>query len=384
MLSSPVSCRLRELRDSTGLSQRALAAQVGVSRQALSAIEAGRQIPSTILALQLAQALNCAVEDMFHLSSPSALGEVRFTRRSAKGQRLHLGCVDGDWVAHPIDNEQHFADAQSLQDTGSNLRGHVDVLNKTENLRDTIFVAGCAPPLALASQALLHNKENRRATWLQTPSDQALKLLEKNLVHIAGLHFEHAHNPDAHQKMATSIWPQQDFVVIRLCNWRQGLAVAPQNPRQIRDDSGLARPELRWVQRQSGSGAQKLLQSVYKSRTGADFISSNPSALLAHSHREIASLIRLGIADVGVTIESAALAQGLDFIPLSEEHFDLLLPAHRLQHPGVRAFIDTLDSPQFRNNVTPIPGYDMRHCGHTRSFSAKPTHKSGNSSQLKA
>ena len=65
MRDPPVVNRLRQRRQQAGLSQAALSERVGVSRQALAAIEASRQVPSTTLALELARQLRCSVETSF-------------------------------------------------------------------------------------------------------------------------------------------------------------------------------------------------------------------------------------------------------------------------------------------------------------------------------
>jgi putative transcriptional regulator len=59
--------RLRELRGERDLTQAALAEAVGVSRKTINTVENGVFVPSTILALKLARALGCRVEDIFSL-----------------------------------------------------------------------------------------------------------------------------------------------------------------------------------------------------------------------------------------------------------------------------------------------------------------------------
>jgi putative transcriptional regulator len=61
--------RLRELRAERDLTQAALAELVGVSRKTINTIENGVFVPSTLLALKLAQALGLKVEDLFSLGS---------------------------------------------------------------------------------------------------------------------------------------------------------------------------------------------------------------------------------------------------------------------------------------------------------------------------
>jgi len=66
-----VICRVREHRTEHGMTQEQLARMVGVSRQSIISIEKGQYIPSLPLALRLANAFNCRVEDLFTLREES-------------------------------------------------------------------------------------------------------------------------------------------------------------------------------------------------------------------------------------------------------------------------------------------------------------------------
>jgi putative transcriptional regulator len=67
-LADPLGNRLRELREAKGLTQAQLADLIGVSRKTVNTVENGVFIPSTVVALKLAGALDCRVEDLFFLS----------------------------------------------------------------------------------------------------------------------------------------------------------------------------------------------------------------------------------------------------------------------------------------------------------------------------
>lgn len=58
---------LEELRKSAGLTQQDLSESAEVSRKSINAIENGIYVPSTVLALKIANTLNCKVEDIFEL-----------------------------------------------------------------------------------------------------------------------------------------------------------------------------------------------------------------------------------------------------------------------------------------------------------------------------
>src|SRR5262249_38591390 len=103
---------VRDWRRKAGREQGDPAAGVGVRRQTLSAIGAGESVPSTALALALARALDCRVEDLFSVAEPAAIGPIsvapalgRPLPPLAAGGRLRLGLVGGTWVAHRLEGD---------------------------------------------------------------------------------------------------------------------------------------------------------------------------------------------------------------------------------------------------------------------------------------
>ena len=61
--------RLKERRTELGLTQAELAERVGVTRKTVNTVENGVFVPSTILALKLARALDMSVEELFSISA---------------------------------------------------------------------------------------------------------------------------------------------------------------------------------------------------------------------------------------------------------------------------------------------------------------------------
>ncbi|MCH1571717.1 MAG: helix-turn-helix domain-containing protein [Longimicrobiales bacterium] len=366
-----MNASVRNQRAALGLSQADLAARVGVSRQAISAIEAGKQVPSTLLALHLARALNCRVEHLFRLTGGRVINARRPPGRPDTG-RVVLGRVQDEWVAHPVDDLTHAADGLILEPDTEPESASVEVFDESLDIDTNVLVAGCAPLLGLHADRLGRRHRNARATWLHANSSKSLKLLELGLVHIAGVHLADSDHPDAHVQAARQAMPGQRSVLVNLAQWRQGLVVAPGNPLEIDIGSGLLRPELRLAVREHGAAAQRLLERILRRAAGGG---STPLAepingTKAANHDEVARLVQWGMVDAGVAIEAAALAAGLDFIPVSEERFDLIVPEALLDHGPVERFLCLIDQPSFRAEARALPGYDLSIAGHSATVDA--------------
>ena len=115
---------LRELRTAAGMSQAALAAEAGISRQAYAAIEHGGATPSTDVALRLARALDTTVESLFRLGTPAAFRASLTGPVSADTVRAEVHRVGERWVARPLaGSPAHPAVMRSLPVANALIRG---------------------------------------------------------------------------------------------------------------------------------------------------------------------------------------------------------------------------------------------------------------------
>ncbi|MCB9537635.1 MAG: helix-turn-helix domain-containing protein [Myxococcales bacterium] len=365
MPAPALTTTLRVRRAAAGLSQAELATRVGVSRQALNAIEAGRQVPSTVLALQLARALGCAVHDLFGLSGGSTLAATWAGPEARGGARVVVGCVDGIFVAHPVGADPHAADGLVGAPARPDGDVQVQLLTDARSLENNVLVAGCAPLLGVLAERLGRRHADARATWLPGDSARALDLLARGRVHLAGVHL--AERVDDHARLARAALRERAGTLIHLARWRQGFVVAPGNPLDIRAAADLLRPDVRCALRGPGAGAQALLTRLLRA-VGADAPAA-PGPVAA-DHTDIARLVRWGVVDVGVGIEAAALAAGLDFVPLTEERFDLVGARATIDAGPVARLLDLIDRPAFRDEAACFPGYDLSAAGHAASVAA--------------
>jgi molybdate-binding protein/DNA-binding XRE family transcriptional regulator len=371
--SQPDGARLRLARQARGLSQQQLAGVAGVTRQAVSAVESGHSDPSLRVALGLARALGMTVEELF---GPGEPGDPVLARPvapvSAPGTRVALATVGDTFVALPLDADlaarlgfgaaggltvrggsQGAQEAQGVHGASGGQGAQVAV-RPIGPPRPTVVVAGCDPALPLLETPLALLDPPLAFAWWPCGSAEALRLAAAGLVHAAGVHRVGPRVGDD-----TSGIPGGGEVV-GFASWREGLVVRPGAGVRGLDD--VARQGLRLVNREPGAQARTLLDRE-RLRLGLE-----PSQLpgydsLAAGHLQVAAAITGGLADAGVSSEPAALAYGLDFIPLAEEHFDLLLPAKHAASREVQGLVKVLTSPWLLAQLASLPGYDAARCG---------------------
>ncbi|MDH3222601.1 MAG: helix-turn-helix domain-containing protein [Gemmatimonadota bacterium] len=367
MSRTPVSSTLRKERRRAGLSQAALAHRVGVSRQAIVAIEAGKQVPGTDLALNLARALSCSVEDLFHLETqPSTVHATMAEAGEPSSKRVVLGRVLGRWVAHPVSS--HTQAAHGVTGSGSGSGGRIEPLTAARHFEDNLLVAGCAPLLGLLAQRSRSPRGDLAASWIPRGSVGALGLLDAGLVHMAGVHFEDS-GPGALDDLIRSHLAGQPWQTVTLTRWRQGLAVPKGNPLAVRTPEDLLRPGLRFAHRERGAVAHQLLTRFVEGAGGRPEDITGPTA---SGHLAVAHAVAMGAADTGITIEAAALSRGLDFVPLSEERFDLVLRPQQATEKTTEAFLNLMVDGAFRRDAGALGGYDLSQTGRRRDFEPAP------------
>ena len=152
--------------------------------------------------------------------------------------------------------------------------------------------------------------------------------------------------------------------VVGFTCWREGLVIRPAT--QITGLDDAVRQGLRLVNREPGAQARKLLDREL-GRLGLDPADLPGYDSQAAGHLQVAAAVAGRLADVGVASEPAALAYGLNVIPLAEERFDLVLPSKHAASREVQGLLKALTSPWLLAQLASLPGYDAGRCGERSS-----------------
>jgi molybdopterin molybdotransferase/putative molybdopterin biosynthesis protein len=350
--------RLRLARQARGFSQQQLAGMAGVSRQAVSAVEAGHSDPSLRVGLALARALGMTVEELFGPGNlPAAVTAQAVAPLGPDGARVTLAPLGDSFVALPLAGDTAtqagFLPAEAV------VTGSAGEVRPIVPPRPTLVVAGCDPALPLLGTPLARLDPSVGFTWWPCSSAEALRLVGAGLIHAAGVHLR-GPSGEYNTGAAAALPGSHGAEVIGFSAWQEGLVVAP--GLGVSGLADIARRGLRLVNREAGSEARRVLDRE-AARLGIDPESLPGYGSRATGHVQVASAVAAGLADAGVASEPAALAYGLGFLPLAAERFDLVIPADQAGSREIQALLKVLASPWLLAQLTILPGYDAAHCG---------------------
>lgn len=157
--------------------------------------------------------------------------------------------------------------------------------------------------------------------------------------------------------------PGKRVAVFHLVGRAVGIYVAAGNPKGIVQIEDFARPDVTMVSREKGSGIRVLADSLF-ARAGIAPRAVHGYETVAGSHLAAAACVAGGRADCALGNQKAALqTPAVDFLPLRVEQYDLVLRQDDLERPQVGTLLGVLRSPEFRDALDALGGYDTRDLG---------------------
>lgn len=180
--------------------------------------------------------------------------------------------------------------------------------------------------------------------------------------HLAGAHLLDSSDGSYNISYIKRYLPETKVCLVTLLFRDQGLILAKGNPKRIQGIEDLEREEIRFVNRQAGSGTRILLD--YKlAAAGMD-----PSRIAGYeneeyTHMSVAVAVLGRVADVGLGIHAAARALDLDFIPVVTERYDLVIPEEYMDSPPIQRLLEVIQSRNFKARVEALGGYHMEETG---------------------
>jgi len=208
----------------------------------------------------------------------------------------------------------------------------------------------------------LHSIAGLNLLALPVGSLEGLVALRQGLAHLTGCHLLDAESGEYNRTYIRHFFPDREMAAVTLAHRIQGLLVAPGNPKGIRGLADLGRGDLTLINRNRGSGTRVWLDQQL-AQLGIPAEKAHGYLLEATTHTAVAQAISTGKADLGLGLEAAGRLAGLDFIPLFQERYDLVLSAEQLHQRRLAPLFDTLHSAAFRRLADGLGGYETTHSG---------------------
>jgi putative molybdopterin biosynthesis protein len=156
--------------------------------------------------------------------------------------------------------------------------------------------------------------------------------------------------------------PEKKWTLVHIAKRMQGLLVRQGNPKKINDVTDLARSDILFVNRQSGSGTRILFDTLLKDR-GLRRGSIRGYDREESSHTAVGVLVKEGIADAGIGIYGVSKLFSLDCIPLMEEDYDLLVAGEFHEDERFTHLLDLIRSAEFKARLEEMGGYNTKETG---------------------
>ena len=182
----------------------------------------------------------------------------------------------------------------------------------------------------------------------------AIYAVRDGLAHLGGIHLLDTKTGVYNKSYVEKYVPKNNAVTVKGVGRIQGLMVQKGNPLNIKEFKDIK--NIRYVNRQRGSGTRILCDHLL-SENGL-----TPNEIKGYTNEEfthtaVAALVASGNADAGLGIYSAAKMYDLDFIPICNETYEFLIQKDYIDNPMVKAFIDVLNSEEFRKRLSEMGGY---------------------------
>lgn len=297
----------------------------------------------------------------------SKLGQEEFLR-------VKIGSVDGKLVSSQLPRGSGsvttLTEADGIIRIPQNIEGVSQdqeikalLLRPLSSIKNTVVITGSHDNTldVLADQIKTINPDITVSSS-HVGSMGGLMAIKKGACHMAGAHLLDPVDGSYNLSYIKKYLPDQKVQVINLVMRDQGLIVPKTNPENIDSIEDLKEKNLRFINRQPGSGTRILFDYKLKilgiSRDDIQGYENDE-----YTHMSVAAAVLSGRADAGLGIKAAAQALDLDFIPVVTEQYDLIIPDRFYKTSKIQVLLETIQTKEFKDRILSLGGYSTEHTG---------------------
>jgi len=286
--------------------------------------------------------------------------------------RTRLGLVSGKLVAVPLSRGagvvSSFVKADGIIDIPQEREGYeagesvqVRLTHSMEEIRSMLVVTGSHDPLLDEVADIMRQRwPGSQVGSSHVGSMGGIMALRRSEAHLGGIHLLDEESGTYNIPYVQKYFPQGGVVLVECVQRTQGLMVPKNNPKNITGFEDIQ--GLEFVNRQKGSGTRILFDHMAK-QVGMNTANLRGYDREEFTHTAVAAAIAAGTADAGLGILAAARIYDLDFIPVADEQYDLLIAEEALELESVQRFLEVLQSQVFAERLENLGGYILTNPG---------------------
>ena len=342
---------------------------IGLPGYPISAIIAAEQFLKPLVFRKLGLTVKRREEIKVHMAHKvvSRLGDEEFLR-------VKLGNIDGKTMAYPLSRGAgvvtSLVEADALiriplfkegVDFGEEVEA--ELLEDLNRIKNNIIVTGSHDlVLDILRNELQEEFSDFNLVSFNVGSMGGLLALKQKRTHLATAHLLDPESGEYNFPYIKKMLPQRELIVVNLTYREQGIIVKRGNPKYIKGIDDLVKKDIKFINRQKGSGTRVLLDYLLKKK-GINPLDIQGYSKEEYTHLMVASAVVEGSVDAGLGILSAAKAFHLDFVPVAKERYDIIIPKEYYFSLKIQKLLTIIRSEKFRKKVLSLGGYDLSQSG---------------------
>ncbi len=288
--------------------------------------------------------------------------------------RMTVGYVGDRFIANPLTRgagvTMSLVRADGLLVIPANSLGfeqdelvEIELYRPQNKLRYNLLAAGSHDLIIdLLATALKERNPQMNLSSAHLGSMGGIAAVGRGQAHLAGVHLFDPETKEYNRPYIKKLFPDQKLHLLNLVYRMQGWIVPVGNPDGVERIGQLADMKLLFINRQKGAGTRVLFDYMLQ-EAGLTPDQIYGYTREEHTHLNVAAAVAAGTARIGLGILPAAKAFGLDFIPLVEERYDLLLSDSFYNSPEAEMLMAIISDQDFQRQVEAMGGYSMRNAG---------------------
>lgn len=284
--------------------------------------------------------------------------------------RMNIGYVNGEYIANPLTRAagvtMSLVRADGLLVVPPDALGYeqgeyveVELYRPIEEIQSAVVFNGSHDlTIDILSSFLKNEQKDAKIISSHVGSMAGIMAIRKGEAHVAGIHLLDPDTKEYNRSYVNRFLAGQDVVLYPFLKRKQGWLLPKGNPLSIENVEDIAKKNALYVNRQKGAGTRILFDLLLKET------SIEPEEIIGYeremfSHLSVAAEVKGDEKAVGLGIYPAAKAMDLDFIPVADEDYDLLLTKTFFESDQGQKLLKIIQSEGFKNRVEAIGGYSV-------------------------